>query len=91
MSEIAIPENLIHETGYKTVNAIPHFYRTIGRGEPFLFLHGGPGMWHDDLVLIDPAPVNVELLMASCENLVGRFSPEEWEYLQVIWSRENGV
>lgn len=22
----------------------------IGTGEPFVFLHGGPGMWHDELV-----------------------------------------
>lgn len=45
-----IPQELFHETGYKTVNGIAHFYRIIGQGEPFLFLHGGPGMWHDELV-----------------------------------------
>ena len=50
MTELNIPNNLFHETGYKTVNGIPHFYRIIGQGEPYLFLHGGPGMWHDELV-----------------------------------------
>ncbi len=33
----------------RTVNGVPHFYRMIGHGEPFVVLHGGPGMWHDEL------------------------------------------
>ena len=45
-----IPQDLFHEEGYKTANDMPHFYRIIGQGEPFIFLHGGPGMWHDELV-----------------------------------------
>lgn len=44
------PADFFTEEGYKTVNGIPHFYRIIGQGEPFVFLHGGPGMWHDELV-----------------------------------------
>lgn len=35
--------------GYATVNGVRHFYRMIGQGEPFVLLHGGPGMWHDEL------------------------------------------
>jgi len=35
--------------GYVTVNGVAHFYTTIGSGEPFVVLHGGPGMWHDEL------------------------------------------
>lgn len=35
--------------GFVTVNGVPHFYRMIGHGEPFVVLHGGPGMWHDEL------------------------------------------
>ena len=41
---------MYHEEGYKQVNEIPHFFRIVGTGEPFVFLHGGPGMWHDELV-----------------------------------------
>lgn len=41
---------LFQDAGYKTANDVPHFYRIIGQGEPFIFLHGGPGMWHDELV-----------------------------------------
>ncbi len=36
-------------TGYVTVNGVAHFFRMIGQGEPFVVLHGGPGMWHDEL------------------------------------------
>ena len=35
--------------GFVTVNGVPYFFRMIGRGEPFVVLHGGPGMWHDEL------------------------------------------
>ena len=35
--------------GFVTVNGVSHFYRMIGHGEPFVVLHGGPGMWHDEL------------------------------------------
>ena len=38
------------QEGYVTVNGVAHFYRTIGEGEPFVVLHGGPGMWHDELL-----------------------------------------
>lgn len=50
MIHFQIPQDLFHEEGYKQVNNIPHFYRIVGSGEPFVFLHGGPGMWHDELV-----------------------------------------
>jgi len=50
MSHFQVPQGLYHEEGYKQVNGIPHFYEIIGTGEPFVFLHGGPGMWHDELV-----------------------------------------
>jgi len=50
MPHFQIPQDLFHEEGYKQVNGISHFYRVLGQGEPFVFLHGGPGMWHDELV-----------------------------------------
>ena len=50
MSHFQIPQDLFHEQGYKRINGIDHFYRIVGTGEPFVFLHGGPGMWHDELV-----------------------------------------
>lgn len=37
------------EEGYKTVNGVNHFYKIVGKGEPFIVLHGGPGMYHDEL------------------------------------------
>jgi len=50
MPHFQIPQDLFHEEGYRQVNGISHFYRVLGQGEPFVFLHGGPGMWHDELV-----------------------------------------
>ena len=50
MTHFQIPQNLFHEEEYKQVNGISHFYRIVGTGERFVFLHGGPGMWHDELV-----------------------------------------
>ena len=50
MTHFQIPQGLYTEKGYKQVNGISHFYRIVGTGEPFVFLHGGPGMWHDELV-----------------------------------------
>lgn len=38
------------EQGYKRINGVDHFYRTLGTGETFVVLHGGPGMYHDELV-----------------------------------------
>jgi len=37
------------EEGYKKVNGVCHFYKMVGKGEPFIVLHGGPGMYHDEL------------------------------------------
>ena len=37
------------EEGYKEVNGVKHFYKIVGKGEPFILLHGGPGMYHDEL------------------------------------------
>lgn len=45
-----IPSDAVSSEGYVTVNDVAHFYRTIGHGEPFIILHGGPGMWHDELL-----------------------------------------
>ncbi len=169
MTNIQIPHNIFHETGYKKANGIDHFYRIIGEGEPFIFLHGGPGMWHDELVpffmdfaeshqnifydqrgngnslmekidettfttellvadlealrqefglkqlniighswggllgmyyasaypdnvsrliLVDPAPANVELLVKAYDEMVTRFTEEEWNYLQELYESE---
>ena len=169
MSNFQFPQDLFHEDGYKQVNGIPHYYRIVGTGEPFIFLHGGPGMWHDELVpsffgfamdhqciyydqrgngkslmkkidevnfttdllvddleelrkafglekmniighswggllgmyyaskysqnvkrliLIDPAPVNTELLIKSYENMMGRFVEEDWNRLQAMYESD---
>ena len=42
-------DNLFIEEGYKDVNGVKHFYKIAGKGEPFILLHGGPGMYHDEL------------------------------------------
>lgn len=170
MMHFQIPQDLFQEEGYKSVNGIAHFYRIIGEGESFVFLHGGPGMRHDELVpsflnfaktrqaifydqrgngkslmekidsntfttellvedlealrrefgierlnlvghswggllamyyaskypqnlkrliLIDPAPVNTELLIQSYENLMGRFTEEAWNRLQAMYESES--
>ena len=41
--------NIEIEEGYKKVNGVNHFYKIVGKGEPFILLHGGPGMYHDEL------------------------------------------
>ena len=43
------PSNLYVEEGYKYVNGVNHYYKVPGQGEPFILLHGGPGMFHDEL------------------------------------------
>lgn len=52
--------NIKIEEGFKKVNGVNHFYKIIGKGEPFILLHGGPGMYHDELFpfFIDFAKVN---------------------------------
>jgi hypothetical protein len=40
----------IASEGYVMVNGVSHFFRSTGYGEPFIVLHGGPGMWHDELL-----------------------------------------
>ena len=37
------------EEGYKNVNGVNVFFRIKGKGEPVIILHGGPGMYHDEL------------------------------------------
>lgn len=39
-------QSLKTEEGYKDVNGAKIYYKTIGQGEPILFLHGGPGLEH---------------------------------------------
>lgn len=39
-----------HEEGYKYVNGVNHYYEIYGSGDPVFVLHGGPGMYHDELV-----------------------------------------
>lgn len=42
-------DQLFLEDGYKSVNGVDHYYKILGQGEPFILLHGGPGMYHDEL------------------------------------------
>ena len=35
--------------GTVQVGEVGIYYRTVGEGEPFVVLHGGPGMYHDEL------------------------------------------
>jgi proline iminopeptidase len=37
------------EEGYKKLNGVNHFYKSVGEGETFILLHGGPGSFHDEL------------------------------------------
>jgi proline iminopeptidase len=54
MAECRVPDPVISpdptaSEGYVMVNGVNHFFRSTGHGEPFIVLHGGPGMWHDEL------------------------------------------
>ncbi len=40
------------------------------------------------LILVDAAPVNSELLIKSYENLMGRFTEAEWNYLQQLYESD---
>jgi len=42
-------DQLNFQEGYKQANGVSHFYKIVGNGEPFIVLHGGPGMYHDEL------------------------------------------
>lgn len=153
--------------GFKNVNGVNHYYKIIGNGEPFVLLHGGPGMYHDELypffldfakshklifydqrgngkskltkidsttfnvpllvsdleelrkefgieklniighswggllamyyavqypenvkrlILVDAAPVNSDLLIASYKKQIDMFKTDEWEYVQSLWN-----
>ena len=157
------------EEGYKEINGVSHYYKLVGEGEPYIILHGGPGMYHDELfpffldfastnkvvfydqrgngksilkkidsttfnvelmvedleelrkefgiekiniighswggllamyygvkypenlkrlILVDAAPVNSELLIASYKKQISMFKPEEWERVQKLWESE---
>ena len=43
-------ENNPIKEGYKKINGGNHFYKIAGSGEPYIMLHGGPGMYHDELL-----------------------------------------
>ena len=63
--------------GYLTVNGVLHFFRTIGRGEPFVVLHGGPGMWHDELFpFFDDLAVDHEVVFYDQRGNGGSVMPE---------------
>lgn len=47
--DAAQADELFQAQGYVLVNGVNHFYRVSGEGEPFVVLHGGPGMYHDEL------------------------------------------
>lgn len=38
------------EEGHKEINGTSLYYEVIGSGEPIVFLHGGPGMSHDQFL-----------------------------------------
>ncbi len=42
-------DRLMTEDGFKEVNGVKHYYKIVGEGEPYIILHGGPGMYHDEL------------------------------------------
>ncbi|MCP4290833.1 MAG: alpha/beta fold hydrolase [bacterium] len=46
---MAVPPACSAEEGYLHINGVDHFYRSVGEGEPYVVLHGGPGMYHDEL------------------------------------------
>jgi proline iminopeptidase len=49
MSDSVFSPAPIVRCGDVEVNGVSHFYRMVGEGEPIVVLHGGPGMWHDEL------------------------------------------
>jgi len=170
VSELPPRSELPRREGYVTVNDVAHFYAMIGDGEPFVVLHGGPGMWHDELypffddlasdhqmvfydqrgngkslmgeitpvnftvdllvsdieelrrawgferinvvghswggllamyyateyphqvtrlILIDPAPVNTDLLIESYRALIDRFTEDEWNHLEGLYESDS--
>ncbi len=42
-------DSIFIEEGYKDINGVNHYYKIVGEGEPYILLHGGPGMYHDEL------------------------------------------
>lgn len=49
MSKTARGDNASPDEGFANANGVAHFYTMVGQGEPYVILHGGPGMWHDEL------------------------------------------
>src|SRR5262245_4390090 len=47
-------------SGYLVVPSVRLFYREVGQGPPVVFVHGGPGLPH-------------EQLLPHCDRLAGRF------------------
>jgi proline iminopeptidase len=39
--------NPVKSEGFANINGTELYYRIIGHGEPIVFLHGGPGLFHD--------------------------------------------
>jgi len=169
MNSVVFADEPVMNEGVEQINGVNQYYRIIGEGEPFVVLHGGPGMYHDELlpfftefaknhkvifydqrgngrsplaevseetfstellvddleefrkffkidalniighswggllgmyyaakypehvkrlILVCSAPSNTELLIASYKNQISRFTPEEWQYIQELWSSE---
>lgn len=40
----------LRKEGYVNINGVDQYYKILGEGEPYVFLHGGPGMYHDELI-----------------------------------------
>ena len=49
-SEPQIDDNIELSQETVEINGVNHFFEKMGKGEPLLVLHGGPGLFHDYLV-----------------------------------------
>lgn len=47
---MAFADEPVMNDGVTLINGVNQYYRVVGEGEPFIVLHGGPGMYHDELL-----------------------------------------
>ena len=67
--------------GYASLPGVRLFYRTMGRGEPVLFLHGGPGLPHGYLLpWMEPLAQSHRLVLFDQRGVGRSGKPEDGAY-----------
>ena len=56
------------QEGYVDANGVMIYYKTLGKGEPLVIMHGGPGASHDPALIV---PANNDLFSSGT---LGRYS-----------------